>query len=123
MYDKNNIFYKIVKGEVKSEIIDQNNSAIAIYDITPKAKIHALVISKGEYTSYQDFIKRANKDEVYDFFKFIDKIAEKLGIGTTGYRIVSNIGHDSCQEIAHFHIHVLGGQSLGCEILGVSKKD
>ena len=111
MYNKNNVFAKIISKEIPAKLVFENQDSLAFYDINPKAPVHILVIPKGEYTDYSDFINKASHEEVLKFFKAVDEIAKKeCG---NNYRLVSNIGADSGQEVFHFHMHILGGKKLG----------
>lgn len=107
-YDKNNIFFKILHKEVPSEIIIEGKYFIVIKDIKPKASVHVLVIPKGEYTDYGDFIERASSEEIFDFNKGIQLAIEKLQLKKGGYRLISNCGDFGEQEVPHMHVHVLG---------------
>ena len=121
-YDKNNVFAKILRGEIplKSEDkIYENDFVLSFYDINPKKKIHALIIPKGEYTDLDDFSKRASEKEIVGLIKGINKAAEKLGISINsgaGYRAIANIGEDGGQEVPHLHFHLLGGEKVGIMI-------
>ena len=118
-YDKNNIFAKILRGEVllkSSEKIYENEFILSFYDITPQKKIHALIIPKGEYVNLDDFIKRASEKEIVEFSKGINTVAKKLGIsvdGGKGYRVIANVGENGGQEVPHLHFHLLGGEKIG----------
>ena len=118
-YDKNNIFAKILRGEIPlkaNEKIYENEFVLSFYDINPKKKIHALVIPKGEYTDLDDFSKRASEKEISELIKGINVVAKKLGIsidGGKGYRALVNIGEDGGQEVSHLHFHLLGGEKVG----------
>jgi len=118
-YDKNNIFAKILRGEIplkQSEKIYEDEFVLSFYDINPKKKVHALVIPKGEYINLDDFSKRASEKEIVGLIKGINKVAEKLGIsinGGAGYRVIANIGEDGGQEVPHLHFHLLGGEKVG----------
>ncbi|MDR1983158.1 MAG: HIT domain-containing protein [Holosporaceae bacterium] len=112
MYNKNNVFYKILKSEIPAKIIYENDVALSFYDICPLKKVHALVITKGLYSNFNDFISNASAQEVKDFFGTVSKVSHILNIAESGYRILSNTGHDSGQEIEHFHVHILGGERL-----------
>jgi diadenosine tetraphosphate (Ap4A) HIT family hydrolase len=115
MYDKNNVFYKILKSEIPAKIIYENDVALAFYDISPRKKVHALVITKSLYANFDHFMAEASEKEVKDFFATVAKVANMLGVSSTGYRILSNIGTDAGQEVEHFHMHILGGERLGRE--------
>ena len=118
-YDKNNIFAKILRGEVPlkpDEKIYENEFVLAFYDIKPQRKIHALVIPKGEYIDLDDFSKRASDKEIVELIKGINVVAKKLGISSEsgkGYRALANIGENGGQEVPHLHFHLLGGEKVG----------
>ncbi|GHT96873.1 histidine triad nucleotide-binding protein [Alphaproteobacteria bacterium] len=113
MYDKNNVFYKILQSEIPSKKIYEDDTVLAFYDINPVCKVHALVITKALYVDFHGFISNASPEEVGAFFCMVAKVAKLLKIDESGYRIFSNIGRDSGQEVPHFHIHILGGEQLG----------
>ena len=118
-YDKNNIFAKILRGEIPlkpDEKIYENEYVLSFYDINPRKKIHALVIPKGEYTDLDDFIEKASEKEIFEFFKGINSVAKKLGISLDkgkGYRAIANVGEDGGQEVPHLHFHLVGGEKVG----------
>ena len=118
-YDKNNIFAKILRGEIplkSDEKIFENEFVLSFYDINAKKKVHALVIPKGEYTDLDDFSKRASEKEISELIKGINIVAKKLGIsidGGKGYRALVNIGENGGQEVPHLHFHLLGGEKVG----------
>ena len=118
-YDKNNIFAKILRGEIPlkpEEKILENEFVLSFYVISPKKKIHALIIPKGEYTDLDDFIKRASEKEISELIKGINVVAKKLGISTDGgkgYRALVNVGENGGQEVPHLHFHILGGEKVG----------
>ena len=118
-YDKNNIFAKILRGEIplkSNEKIFENEFVLSFYDISPQKKVHALVIPKGEYTDLDDFSKRASEKEISELIKGINIVAKKLGIsidGGKGYRALVNIGENGGQEVPHLHFHLLGGEKVG----------
>ena len=118
-YDKNNIFAKILRGEIPlkpGEKIYENEFVLSFYDINPRKKIHALVIPKGEYTDLDDFSKRATEKEIAELIKGINVVAKKLGIsvdGGKGYRTLANIGENGGQEVPHLHFHLFGGEKVG----------
>lgn len=113
MYDKNNIFARIIRGEVPSKKIYEDDHVIAFNDIAPSAPIHILVLPKGEYISFHDFMEKADSEEISHFFKIVKKISADLEIEKNGYRILSNIGNDGMQTIPHMHLHILAGKNLG----------
>lgn len=112
-YDKNNVFAKILRGEIPCNKITENEFALAFYDIEPQRKIHALVIPKGEYVSFDDFTLNAPPELQVGFYQTVQKIASDLGVGDTGYRLIANHAEHSGQEVPHFHVHILGGEPVG----------
>ncbi len=111
-YDDNNIFAKIIRGEIPCRQVYKDNKVIAFEDINPSAKIHVLVLPIGKYISLSDFAQYATSEEVAYFFNKVREIASKLGLEKTGYRILANHGSDAGQMIPHFHVHILGGEKL-----------
>lgn len=111
-YNADNVFAKIIRGEIPCEKIYEDDFALAFYDIAPKAKIHALVIAKAMVVDFADFIEHSTADEIEGYMRAIVKTAELLGVQETGYRLVFNSGADSGQEVAHLHAHILGGEKL-----------
>ncbi len=107
MYDKNNIFAKIINNTIPSKKIYEDEMVIAIKDINPAAPVHILVMPKGEYTDFADFVCKASQDTIAHYFKLVDKIAKDNGV--IDYRIVSNNGSSSGQSVFHFHTHILSG--------------
>ena len=112
-YDANNIFAKILRGDIPCKKFAENNVALAFYDINPRKKIHLLVIPKGPYVSFSDFTATATPDEQSGFWSLVEKIARDTNLEKTGYRLISNHGAHGHQEVPHFHIHLLGGEPTG----------
>ena len=116
-YDKNNIFAKILRGEIPCNKIYENEYILSFYDINPQRKIHALVIPKGEYIDLDDFSSRASETEICELIKGISLVAKKLGISLfsngKGYRSLVNIGEHGGQEVPHLHFHLFGGEKVG----------
>ena len=116
-YDKNNIFAKILRGEIPCKKIYENEYILSFYDINPQKKVHALVIPKGEYTDLDDFSSRASEKEISELIKGISLVAKKLGISLNdngkGYRSLVNIGEHGGQEVSHLHFHLFGGEKIG----------
>ena len=116
-YNKNNIFAKILRGEIPCKKIYENEYILSFYDINPQKKIHALVISKGAYTDLDDFSSRATEKEISELIKGITLVANKLGISLIsngkGYRSLVNIGEYGGQEVPHLHFHLFGGEKVG----------
>ncbi len=113
MYDRNNVFAKILRGEVPCRKIYENDYAYAFHDIRPQAPVHALVIPKAEYESYDDFASKASDAEIAGFVRAVGHVARELGIAGSGYRLLSNHGVNAHQEVPHFHVHLVGGRALG----------
>jgi len=117
-YDKNNIFAKIIKGDIPCSKIYEDDSVLAFKDINPVADIHVIVVPRGEYISFNDFCLKAGSEIVASFFKRVQKIAEELNIVDSGYRLIMNHGSDASQSVDHFHVHIIGGKALGGLIPG-----
>ena len=111
-YDNQNIFAKILRGEIPNNTVLETEHTLAFRDINPAAKTHVLVIPKGEYISAADFTTSASDREIVDFMRVVGKVGELEDVVETGYRLVSNHGENAFQEVPHFHMHVLGGQRL-----------
>ena len=115
-YDKNNIFAKILRGEIPCKKVYENDHVLAFHDINPQKKIHALVIPKGKYIDLDDFSLNASSEEMVGLIKGINIVAKKLGISTEvgkGYRALANISNDGGQEVPHLHFHLFGGEKVG----------
>ena len=115
-YDKNNIFAKILRGEIPCKKVYENDHVLAFYDINPQKKIHALVIPKGKYVDLDDFAINASNDEIVGLIKGINIVAKKLNISVDigkGYRALANISDHGGQEVPHLHFHLFGGERVG----------
>ena len=115
-YDNNNIFAKILRGEIPCEKIYEDKFVLSFYDINPQKKIHALVIPKGKYIDLDDFSSKATADEITGLLKGISIVAKKLKISVDtgkGYRALANIGEHGGQEVPHLHFHLFGGERIG----------
>jgi histidine triad (HIT) family protein len=112
-YDKNNIFAKILRGEIPCKKLYEDEFALAFEDIAPAAPVHVLVVPKGEYVSFDDFATNAPAQQMKGFFSAVQAVATKMGVAENGYRIITNHGADASQTVHHFHVHILGGRSLG----------
>ena len=112
-YDDTNIFAKILRGEIPSTKVYEDDWAYAFEDINPQAEIHALVIPKGRYVSWDDFSAKAGDDEIAGFVRAVGTVARAKGLVEPGYRLLANIGSDGGQEVPHLHVHIFGGQRLG----------
>jgi len=109
-YDNENIFARILRNEIPSEKIYENDFVYAFNDINPQAKIHVLIIPKLSYCSFNDFSEKASSAEQANFYKSIKEIATMLGINN-GYSLTTNVGIDGGQEVPHFHFHLLCGRN------------
>ena len=115
-YDNNNIFAKILRGEITCDKIYEDNFILSFYDINPQKKIHALIIPKGNYIDLDDFSEKASSEEMVGLLKGINIVAKKLGISTEvgkGYRALTNISDNGGQEVPHLHFHLFGGEKVG----------
>jgi|TARA_B100000315_G_scaffold118943_1_gene108991 diadenosine tetraphosphate (Ap4A) HIT family hydrolase len=112
-YDNDNIFAKILRGEIPCNKAYEDDHALAFHDINPQTPIHILVIPKGSYTSMDDFSANASDAEIAGFMRAVGHVARENGIVEDGYRILANHGRDGHQEVQHFHVHVFGGKDLG----------
>ena len=112
-YDDNNIFARILRGELPSNKVYEDDHALAFHDINPLAPVHILVIPKGQYVSWDDFSEKASDAEIAGFTRAIGKIARDAELVTKGYRVLANVGQRAGQEVPHLHVHIFGGQPLG----------
>jgi diadenosine tetraphosphate (Ap4A) HIT family hydrolase len=112
-YDEQNIFAKILRGEIPNRTVYEDNWALAFHDINPQAPHHVLVIPKGAYVSWDDFSERANEAEIAGFVRAVGKVARNMGLVAPGYRLLANIGGHGHQEVPHLHVHLFGGKPLG----------
>jgi diadenosine tetraphosphate (Ap4A) HIT family hydrolase len=112
-YDSDNIFAKILRGEIPCNKIYEDDHVLAFHDIAPQAPVHVLVIPKGAYVSWDDFSRNASGAEIAGFVRAAGRIARDLGIAEPGYRVLANAGSDGGQEVPHFHLHIFGGRRLG----------
>ena len=112
-YDDQNIFAKILRGEIPSKTVRETPHSLAFHDISPLAPIHILVIPKGPYVSWDDFTAKASDSEIADFVRTVGEVARSSGADTQGYRILANSGKRAGQEVPHLHMHVFGGEPLG----------
>ena len=112
-YDEQNIFAKILRGELPSKKLMENEHVLAFHDINPLAPVHVLVIPKGSYVSWDDFSERATDAEMAALTRAIGEVARMVGADAQGYRVLSNVGKRAGQEVPHLHVHVFGGQPLG----------
>lgn len=115
-YDKNNIFARILRGEITCNKIYENEYVLSFYDINPQKKIHALVIPKGDYIDLDDFNNNASNEEIVGLSKGISEVAKILGISVAegkGYRALTNLSEHGGQEVSHLHFHLFGGEKVG----------
>lgn len=113
VYDDTNIFARILRGEIPSRRVFENEWALAFHDINPQAPVHVLVIPRGKYLSLADFVTGASDAEIAGFFRAVGTIARDLGLEEHGYRTLTNMGVNAGQEVPHFHLHLFGGGPLG----------
>lgn len=113
VYDDQNIFAKILRGEIPNSTVLETDHTLAFRDIQPQAPVHVLVIPKGSYVCYDHFASDASDAEIVDFNRTIAEVCKTEGLQDGGYRIISNAGEAGVQEVPHLHIHVLGGRGLG----------
>lgn len=116
-YDTDNIFAKILRGEIPNSTVMETEHCLAFRDIAPQAPDHVLVIPKGPYVCFDHFANEASDAEIVDFNRTIGKLAKELGVepghGGDGYRLIANSGPDGVQEVPHLHVHLVAGQNLG----------
>ena len=112
-YDDSNIFARILRGELPSKTVYDDEFAFAFHDINPQAPTHLLVIPKGAYVSWDDFSARARDAEIAGFIRAVGAVARAAGLVEPGYRLLANIGQDGHQEVPHLHVHVFGGRPMG----------
>ena len=111
-YDENNVFAKILRNEIPSKKVFENDFVYAFEDINPQAPIHILIIPKSKYCSFNDFSENAENNSIGDVIRSINKIVKLLKL-ENGYRIITNVGSHGCQEVPHLHFHLLSGKQIG----------
>ena len=112
-YDDQNVFAKILRDEIPSRRVYEDDWAVAFHDIAPHAPTHILVIPRGPYVSWDDFSANASAEEIAGFVRAVGKVARDLGLVAPGYRLLVNTGPHSGQEVPHLHVHLFGGKPLG----------
>ncbi|TFI58364.1 histidine triad nucleotide-binding protein [Sphingomonas parva] len=112
-YDSDNIFARILRGEIPARKVYEDEHALAFHDINPAAPVHILVIPKGAYVSWDDFSARATDDEIAGFIRAVGHIAREHDLVAPGYRLLANVGGHAGQEVPHLHVHLFGGRPLG----------
>jgi len=117
-YDPDNIFARILRGELPCDKVYEDEHALAFHDISPQAPVHVLVVPKGEYVSWDDFSAKADAEEIAGFVRAVGKVARELGLVEPGYRMIANIGPDSGQVVPHLHVHLCGGKFMGMLVSG-----
>ncbi len=115
IYDDQNIFAKILRGEIPNKTVAETAHTLAFADVYPQAPVHVLVIPKGPYVCFDHFAAQASDAEIADFHRVSAQICGEIspGEGGAGYRTISNAGADAVQEVPHYHMHILGGRPLG----------
>jgi histidine triad (HIT) family protein len=116
-YDDDNVFAKILRGEIPNKTVAETEHALAFHDIRAQAPIHVLIIPKGRYVAADHFYAEASDAEILDFSRLTARLCTELGASPgasgSGYRLISNAGHAGAQEVPHYHVHLLGGRALG----------
>jgi diadenosine tetraphosphate (Ap4A) HIT family hydrolase len=112
-YDPNNVFARILRGEIPCQKVYEDEHVLAFHDISPQAPTHILVVPKGEYVSLDDFSEKASAEQIAAVLRALGQIARQQGVVETGYRILANSGPAAHQEVPHFHVHLFGGHDLG----------
>jgi histidine triad (HIT) family protein len=112
-YDEGNIFARILRGEIPSNKVFEDDHVLAFHDINPLSPTHILVIPKGQYVSWDDFSANASSEEISSFVRAVGSIARDSGLVEEGYRLLANTGLNSGQEVPHLHVHIFGGRPLG----------
>ena len=111
-YDQNNIFARILRGEIPCKKMHENEHALAFHDINPQMPVHVLVIPKGPYANLAEFNAKASVEEMSAFMQAVAETAKMVGVEDSGYRLVANNGEDAHQEVPHFHMHIFGGRRI-----------
>jgi histidine triad (HIT) family protein len=112
-YDDQNIFAKILRGEIPNDTVLETEHSLAFNDIQPQAPVHVLVIPKGAYVCYDHFAQTASEAEIIDYTRAIGEVCNLKGVEQDGFRLISNAGEAGVQEVPHLHVHILGGRPLG----------
>ena len=122
-YDPNNVFAKILRGELPATVKLETEHTLVFEDIHPQAVVHLLAIPKGAYLDFEDFSKNASDEEVLDFVRSAGQVTSSLGLGDEGFRVLANAGARGHQEVLHFHLHLFGGEDLGRMIRPPGRRD
>ena len=116
-YDDDNIFARILRKEIPSKPVYEDEWAYAFHDINPQAPVHVLVIPKGRYVSWDDFTRDASDAEIVGFTRAVGNVARELDLVEPGYRMLANIGQHGHQEVPHLHVHLFGGRQFGAMMI------
>lgn len=123
-YDDQNIFAKILRGEIPNDTVYEDDHVLAFRDINPQAPTHVLVIPKGDYISFDDFAEKASDEEIVAYIRAIGKVTRQENVapvaGGDGFRLIANAGPDGVQEVPHLHIHIVGGRRIGRMLPGLT---
>jgi len=112
-YDDNNVFARILRGELPCKKVYEDEHVLAFHDIRPQTPVHILVIPKGRYVSLDDFSAKASDGEIAALFRAVGRLAREAGVAESGYRFLANNGPDANQEVPHLHVHIFAGKNLG----------
>ncbi len=112
-YDDQNIFAKILRGEIPNQTVLETPHSLAFRDIRPQAPIHVLVIPKGPYVTFDHFAQEASEAEIVDYIRAVGEVCRMEGVEEDGFRLISNAGRAGVQEVPHLHVHILAGRGLG----------
>jgi histidine triad (HIT) family protein len=116
-YDDQNVFARILRGEIPNRTVAETEHSLAFHDIRPQAPVHVLVVPKGAYVNFDHFGAEASEAEIVDFTRLVARLCAELGAtpggGGSGYRLIANSGAHGVQEVPHLHVHILGGRPLG----------
>ena len=112
-YDSNNVFSKIIRGEIPSQKVFEDEKVLAFHDVSKASPTHILVVPKGEYLDFSDFVSKAKSEEIAHFFQKVNEVVKLVGAEKSGFRLISNMGADANQSVSHFHVHILAGKNLG----------
>lgn len=113
VYDDQNIFAKILRGEIPNDTVLETEHSLAFNDIQPQAPVHVLVIPKGPYVTFDHFAAEASDAEIVDYVRAVEACCRKLGVAADGWRLIANAGAAAVQEVPHLHVHILAGRPLG----------
>lgn len=111
-YDPNNIFACILRKEILCDAVYEDEFVLAFHDLHPKAPVHLLVIPKGQFINFDDFVMNAKSEHLSHFYRTVGKLCHEYNLIETGYRVIANAGINGGQEVPHFHVHLLGGIKL-----------